>query len=368
MSDTKNTSENQQPAPRPEKPLRRHTRWLNRQFLSYAVVFAVIALTGAGYAAFRLTMMPYEGDDAVRIYIPENANENAVYDTLCTRLGDNFGQRVYKLWMWRNRNEHRPAFGSYVINPGDKPWTISNSLFKNRQTPVKVTFNNVRLMSQLAERVGNRMAFGADTFMLTADTVLPSMGFARPEVFPSAFVPDTYEFYWTEPANKVIRDLVKTRNEFWTKERVALAEKAGLTPLQVTTLASIVEEETRDDADRAMVARLYMNRLGKGMKLQADPTVKFAAGNFGARRIKGDMLKTVSDYNTYRVQGLPPGPIRIPERTTMDIVLHAPQHDYLYMCASPKFNGTHDYAVDYETHKKNARAYQAELDRRGIHK
>ena len=332
------------------------------------IMMAVLALAGIGFAAWRLTCSTYGGSGDVRIYIPAEASPEAVRDTLVTRLGDSYGNRVYRLWRWRTHNDDKPsAYGSYVIRPGDKVWTVSNSLYKRRQTPVRVTVNDVRLMSQLAERVGARMAFGAEDFMLAADTVLPAAGFARAELFPAAFVPDTYEFYWTDSPDKVIRALVDSRNKFWTDERRAKAKAMGLSPAEVATVASIVEEETRDSKDRGMVARLYLNRIAKGMKLQADPTVKFAAGNFAARRIKGDMLSTVSAYNTYRVEGLPPGPIRIPERATMDIVLNAPQHNYIFMCASPKFDGTHNYAVDYATHRKNAAAYQAELNRRGIH-
>lgn len=340
-----------------------------RVILACIIISAVMAVAGFGYAAYRVAAATYDGADDVRIYIPEKATPEAVRDTLTTRLGDGYGFKIFRLWRWRTSDEVSPsAFGSYVIKPGDKAWTVSNSLYKRRQTPVRVTINNVRLMSQLATAVSSRMAFSADDFSRAADTVLSSMGFAPEGSYPAAFVPDTYEFYWSESPEKVVRTLVDTRNDFWTDDRRAKAEALGLTPVEVATVASIVEEETRDKNDRGMVARLYLNRIAKGMKLQADPTVKFAAGNFAARRIKGDMLATVSDYNTYRVEGLPPGPIRIPERTTMDIVLNAPQHNYLFMCASPKFDGTHNFAVDYATHLKNARAYQTELDRRGIHR
>lgn len=347
----------------------KHDKRQLRVIIICVIITAVLALLGIGFSAWRLTCQAYGGNSSVRVYIPVDATPEAVRDILVTRLGDGYGNKVYRLWRWRTRDEERPsAYGSYVIRPGDKVWTVSNSLYKRRQTPVRVTINNVRLMSQLAENVSSRMDFDAKDFMAAADSVLPALSFFGPESFPAAFVPDTYEFYWTDPADKVIRSLVKTRNEFWTKEREAKAEALGLTPADVATVASIVEEETRDIKDRGMVARLYLNRIARGMKLQADPTVKFATGDFGARRITGDMLAADSPYNTYRIEGLPPGPIRIPERATIDIVLNAPQHSYLYMCASPKFNGTHDFAVDYATHQKNARTYQAELNRRGIHK
>ena len=153
---------------------------------------------------------------------------------------------------------------------------------------------------------------------------------------------------------------------FWTDERRAKARKLGLTPVGVATLASIVEEETAKADERPRVARLYLNRLNKGIKLQADPTVKFAIGDFAIRRISGRMLKTPSPYNTYIVVGLPPGPIRLVETATIDGVLDAPQHPYIYMCAKEDFSGYHNFATDYKSHIANARRYQAELNKRNI--
>ncbi len=346
---------------------KKHKHTPLRRRLRYVVLLAAIAVAGAGFAGFRLAMTQYEGVAPCRINIPADATAEAVLDTLTSGLGDDFGRKVYKLWQWRNRNDGGSAYGSYVIAPGDRTWAVANRLYKRRQSPVRVTFNNIRLMDDLAARVSANMDFSAADFSAAADSVLPAMGFGNRAEYIAAFVPDTYEFYWSDPADKVIRRLVGVRDEFWTDSRRKQASALGLTPVQVATIASIVEEETRDATDRGMVARLYLNRIKKGMKLQADPTVKFAAGNFAARRITGEMLATDSPYNTYKTTGLPPGPIRMPERATMEIVLNAPRHDFLYMCASPEFDGTHNYATDFASHSRNARAYRAELDRRGIH-
>ena len=156
------------------------------------------------------------------------------------------------------------------------------------------------------------------------------------------------------------------RNRFWDKSRRSKAARLGLTPAEVATIASIVEEETAKTDEKPKVARLYLNRLQKGIKLQADPTVKFASGDFSLRRITGKHLAIESPYNTYKISGLPPGPIRVPASSTLDAVLNAPNHNYIYMCAKEDFSGYHNFASDYATHQANARRYQAELNRRGI--
>ena len=160
---------------------------------------------------------------------------------------------------------------------------------------------------------------------------------------------------------------MKARDTFWNPDRIAKARELGLDPVGVTTIASIVAEETSKADERPKVARLYLNRLSRGMKLQADPTVKFAIGDFSLRRIGGSMLNIDSPYNTYRVKGLPPGPIRIVDPQLIDDVLNAPAHNYIYMCAREDFSGYHNFSTDYATHQANAKRYQAELDRRKIH-
>lgn len=330
-------------------------------------IFAgLLLLSGTlAWAGYRYINKPYEGTGPVRIYIPANAGIEAVGDSLRARLGNEFGQRVFKLWKWQKPDPAR-AYGSYVITPGDKAITISRNLLFSRQTPVKVTFNNIRTFNQLADRIGAQMDFDGSDFRSACTELLPEAGFKDTCQYAAAFLPDTYEFYWTAPAGEVAGRLLETRNKFWNEQRRSQAKALGLTPVQVATLASIVEEETNKSDERPLVARLYLNRVKTGMKLQADPTVKFAVGDFSLRRIGGDMLRTDSPYNTYLYKGLPPGPIRVAEAATIDGVLNAPQHDYLYMCASLDRPGYHDFARDFDTHRANARRYQAHLNQRGI--
>ena len=180
------------------------------------------------------------------------------------------------------------------------------------------------------------------------------------------FVPNTYEVYWNIAPADLLRRMKKEFDAFWTADRRALAAQMELSPFEVATLASIVEKESANAAERPAIAGMYLNRLRQGMKLQADPTVKFALGNFGLRRILHEHLTVDNPYNTYRYEGLPPGPICIPSPGAIDAVLHYARHSYLYMCAKEDFSGTHNFAVTYEEHLANARRYAEALDRRGI--
>lgn len=333
---------------------------MKKWILVIAGLLLTIIVVGFCYA---LRKSPTDND--VRINIPAGATCEAVADTLRSRLGDGFGAAVFRLWRLQGGSPEA-AHGSYVVRPGERAVVVGRRISRGRQTPVRVTFNNVRTLEALAERVSARMEFDADDFLAACDSVLPDSGFVRAEQYPAAFLPDTYEFLWTTPARRVVGKMLDVRNSFWSQERRAQASALGLTPVEVATVASIVEEESSKVDEYGKIARLYINRLQRGIKLQADPTVKFGVGDFTLRRIRGEHLSVNSDYNTYRVAGLPPGPIRIPERTTLDAVLTAPQHRYIYMCAKEDFSGYHNFAADYPTHRDNARRYQAELNRRGI--
>lgn len=291
------------------------------------------------------------------------ASQAEVKTALTNELGMRFGNKVYFLWRLQGGFSAR---GYYRITRGETALGFARRIAKGRQSPVNVTFNNIRTIPQLTQRLAANLEVSPVTLADTLAAVLSEHGYTRAE-FPAAFLPDTYNFYRDVKPRRLIEKLLTVRNDFWTPERTAKARKLGLTPIEVTTLASIVEEETAKKDEMGKVARLYLNRLGRGMKLQADPTVKYAVGDFTLRRIGGPMLQTKSAYNTYVVNGLPPGPIRIPEATTIDAVLNAPEHPYIYMCAREDFSGYHNFATDYATHQDNARRYQAELNRRNIH-
>lgn len=298
------------------------------------------------------------------VNIPSGSSEEDIRNILESQLGD-YGSKVFCLWKLQ---DGRPelAKGHYYLIKGEKAIKLSRRILHGRQSPVDVTFNNLRTFNDLARRLSQELEADSADFIAAADSVFAPAGFA-PEEYAAAVLPDTYEFYWTASAPQVLEKLLRTRNQFWNEERTAAAQALGLTPVQVATVASIVEEESNKADERPVIARLYLNRLDRGMLLQADPTVKFASGDFSLRRITVAQLGIDSPYNTYKYAGLPPGPIRIVERQTIEDVLNAPQNDYLYMCAKPDFSGYHNFASTYDRHRINAARYQRELDACGIH-
>lgn len=334
-----------------------------KKILIFAAIIAAI-VCAVGLGVWTYVNAPYGGSEPVWVYVPAWTGREALADTLRSALGEKTAGRVLAAFNVAAKDS-ADAHGAYLIKPGDRAKDIARRLVRRRQTPVRVTFNNIRTREQLAERVASAMEFSTGDFQEAMARELPAAGF-RPDEFLAAFLPDTYEFYWTAPAGQVVEKLLDHRNSFWTDSRRAEAAALGLTPVKVAIICSIAEEETNNREERATVGRLYLNRVRSGMKLQADPTVKYAVGDFSLRRILGKHLQTDSPYNTYRINGLPPGPVRMPERRTMEDFLAAPDNNYLYMCAKEDFSGRHNFAHDFATHKANARRYQQALNARGI--
>lgn len=329
--------------------------------LAVTIAGAIFAAAIIGIAI--ITLPSYHGKD-VMIYIPQTATEASIKDTLKTRLGNAMGNRVYMLWQLQGGSPSH-SHGAYMASDGMSAGRLSHRIASGAQTPVRVMFNGTRTLDKLADQLTGNLELSPEDFLKACDKVLTDSGLTRPE-FPAAFIPDTYEFYWTITPEQLVSRLYSQRNKFWAGTRLQKAKDAGLTPVQVATVASIVEEETAKADERPKVARLYLNRLNRGMRLQADPTVKFAVGDFSIRRVLHSHLTVDSPYNTYMNKGLPPGPIRIVEAATIDAVLNAPRHDYIYMCAREDFSGYHNFSTEFSQHRQNATNYQAELDRREI--
>ena len=336
---------------------------MNKKKWIIGAVAAVLVILAACFAVpYLFSGAPADG----LIKMRKGSTIESIQDSVQANVEVNYGKRVgTMLHLMRAKVENRE--GAFLIPQGMSPFTAARFIKNGAQSGVRFTFNNVRTLDEWTERWGETFMDGPDNMRkaLKDSAVCAKYG-KTPQTIACLLMPDTYEFYWNISPEKMLDRMHDYYNEFWTSERKAKAERLGLSPDQVATIASIVEEETSKADERGKVARLYLNRYQQGMRLQADPTVKFAIGDFSIKRITVPMTQINSPYNTYRVDGLPPGPIRLPEKSTIDAVLDAPQHDYLYMCARADFSGYHDFTRDYASHLDNAHRYQAALNSRGI--
>lgn len=335
---------------------------MKKKWIICAVVAAVVLILVALAAPYLFSGSPAEG----LIKMRKGSTIESISDSIQAHVEVTYGKRVATLLSLMGANVEKRE-GAFRITQGMSPFTAARFIKNGAQSGVRFTFNNVRTLDEWTDRWGETFMDGPDGMRkaLRDSAVCAKYG-KTPQTIACLLMPDTYEFYWNISPEKMLDRMFDYYNDFWTSERKAMAERLGLTPDEVATVASIVEEETVKADERGKVARLYLNRYQQGMRLQADPTVKFAIGDFSIKRITVPMTQINSPYNTYRVNGLPPGPIRLPEKSTIDAVLDAPQHDYLYMCARPDFSGYHDFTRDYASHLDNAHRYQAALNSRGI--
>jgi UPF0755 protein len=333
-----------------------------KKWIVIGIVAAAVAILVACAAPYMMMGAPAEGLVKVR----KGSSVEQITDSIKANVDAKFADRVATMLRLMNANvENRE--GAFRITEGMSPFTAARRIKNGVQSGIRFTFNNVRTLDEWAARWGETFMGDSDEMLkVLTDSAMCAQFGKTPQTIACLLMPDTYEFYWNITPEKMLARMNDYYNDFWTAERKAKAEKLGLTPDEVATVASIVEEETVKADERGKVARLYLNRYQQGMRLQADPTVKFALNDFTIKRITVPMTQVSSPYNTYRVNGLPPGPIRMPEKSTIDAVLDAPQHDFIYMCARPDFSGYHDFTRDYAAHLENAHRYQAALNSRGI--
>ena len=257
--------------------------------------------------------------------------------------------------------------GRYKLEDGWSNRQLIGALRLGQQTPLNLTFANIRLRSQLAEKLAANVEPGEEEIdsLLNDQAYLATLGFDTTNIV-SMFIPNTYQVYWTTTAPALMERMKKEYDKFWTPERKAKADKLGLSQQEVSTLASIVQAETIKNDEKPRVAGVYLNRLDKGMLLQADPTVVFAVGDFTIRRVLNVHLTHDSPYNTYKYKGLPPGPINVPNISSIDAVLNPEQHNYIYFCAKEDFSGYHAFATTEAEHQANARRFHRALNERNI--
>ena len=257
--------------------------------------------------------------------------------------------------------------GRYKIKSNMNNWDAIRMLRAGIQEPVVLTFNNVRTNEELAGKITKNLMIDSSSFLdlLHNKEYIGSYGFTK-ETIQGMFIPNSYQVYWTFSAEKIFERLHKEYTSFWNKDRTKKATQIGLTIKEVTTLASIVEAETAKNDEKRRVAGVYMNRIKRGMLLQADPTVKFAWGDFSLKRILFKHLEINSPYNTYKYKGLPPGPINSPSISSIDAVLHYENHEYIFFCAKEDFSGYHNFAKSASGHAKNRNKYIRALNKHNI--
>lgn len=333
--------------------------------IPYIALWVLAALIVAAF--FLLRPMLQGAPSAQRIKIPQGATLQNVEDTLHKYYPAKYADNVIRLLKARDV-DFATRYGSYVITKGMLPFNAMRRLASGGETPVKLTFNNLRTPEDLAEVISQKTAFSRSSFLeaLNNPEILAKYGIP-PGDGMALMLEDTYEVYWSATPEEVIATIGKNYNRFWNEERREKAHQAGLSPSEMMTLASIVNEETNIADEKGHIGRLYLQRMAKGMRLQSDPTVKYAVGDFSIKRVNDKHLQTESPYNTYRVKGLPPTPIRTVDKTTLDAILNASPTEDIYMCAKEDFSGRHNFTSDYQEHMRNARRYQDELNRRNIH-
>ena len=341
--------------------------------IAASLVLAIL-LAVAGYHAYRLMGSNFVSRDGEPHYVyvyPETTLDSLISSLQADyTIGSERSLKLHsKLMKWTSAERPFVRTGRYLVPAETANLQLIRMFRSGDQKPIQLTFNNIRTREQLAARLGSQLMIDSASIIskLEDDTYMQQFGL-RKETAVCLFLPDTYEMWWDISADQLFKRMDVIHDAFWNADRLAKAAALELTPEEVTTIASIVEEETNRDEDKPIIAGLYMNRLRIGMPMQSCPTVKFALQDFGLRRITNEHLKTESAYNTYIHPGLPPGPIRIPQKKTIDYTLNPTPSNYLYMCASSKFDGTHHFSSSYASHAAYAAAYQRELNRRRIYK
>ena len=331
------------------------------------VFISVLIITGGiGYYLYNKITTPNNCKSTFSIYIDENTSLEDVCIILSVNTDKSTAYWVNKIFEIRKRRVNR-YLGFYQITPQMSAWDIYNLFALGDNSTATVTFNNIRTKRELADAVCKNLNMPSDSLYnaICNENVCTSYGFDTVSI-ATMFLPDSYKIFKTTSVKSLLDRMSKEYNSYWNETRLNIAKENGMTPFEITILASIVEEETKKVDEMATVAGLYINRLKIDMPLQSDPTVKFATGDFSLRRILNKHLEIESPYNTYKYKGLPPGPIRIPSKVAIEKTLNYQQSKYIYMCAKEDFSGYHNFATTLREHNNNAAKYRKELNRRKI--
>ena len=337
-----------------------------KKILKYILIAGVVvaaAVCAFGYRWYTDNKMPNFRRETV-LYVYPGMDANKVLETIADSAGVLRPKSLERAFSDKRVADYMQP-GRYVIKPSSSSVYVARMLNNGWQSPTRLVLSGtMRRKGDIARKIANQMLVDSASVAqaLDDDALLSKFGFNSVNVF-SLFIPDTYEMYWTASVEDILQKQKDAYDAFWTPENVAKAERLGLTKEQVSIVASIVKGETNYEPEMPSVAGVYLNRLRIGMLLQADPTVAYCF-NYEPTRILLRHLQVDSPYNTYKYPGLPPGPIAVPTKACLNAVLNPDTHNYLYFCANSDFSGTHKFASTLSEHMRNARDFQAALNRR----
>ena len=339
-----------------------------KKILIPLIIFSTILTTGSVYT-YQMLYSPnflINAEDKF-IIIEENTDFNELIKKLedDTLINDILSFSFLSKLMEYQENI---KIGAYKVKMNMSNYEMITMLRSGNQTPIKLTFTYARKIEDLAEKITTKLKMSKDDLLnYLNENINNYSGFKKTDII-SIFLPDTYEVYWNISPEKLTNKMYSEYKKFWNEERLSKLDKINLNQKEAIVLASIVASESRmlDEADR--IAGLYINRLNRNMRLQADPTLIFAANDFTIRRVLNKHKKIKSPYNTYIHRGLPPGPIRLASKKYIDAVLNYEKHNYIYMCAKEDFSGYHAFATNLSDHNRNAKKFQIELNMRKIYR
>ncbi|MBB2145057.1 endolytic transglycosylase MltG [Pedobacter sp. LMG 31464] len=346
-----------------KKPLKNSTK------IILVVAVVIVAIAGFfGFKFYSLYFAPNVRSAKSYIYVKTGSDYNGfLHNLLESGVIKNEGSFQEAAEKMNLANNIKP--GRYAVKEGMNNRTLINKLKSGNQDAVKLKFQNIRKKENFAAYLAKNMEADSLAFIKVLDSaaLVEKYGFNTENVY-TMFIPNTYELYWNISPTEFFEKMVKQYNKFWNDERKSKAAKLNLTPIQVSILASIVDGEALYDKEMPTIAGLYLNRLNRGILLQADPTVIYANDDFTVKRVTNALLAVNSKYNTYKYAGLPPGPIAMPSIKAIDAVLNREVNNYIYMCAKEDFSGYHNFAETVAQHEINAKKYREALNKRNIYK
>ncbi len=342
-----------------------------KQSTKIILIIAIIIIAVAGFYGlniYKTYLAPNVNGNEKYIYIKTNGTYDDLLNSLESKnIVKNIGS--FKAAAGKMNLGKNLKAGRYAVKEGMNNRTLINKLKSGNQDAVKLKFQNIRKKENFAAYLAKNMEADSLAFIKVLDSaaLVEKYGFTTENVY-TMFIPNTYELYWNISPVEFFEKMQKQYVQFWNEERKRKAAALNLTPIQVIILASIVDSEALYDKEMPTIAGLYLNRLNRGILLQADPTVIYANDDFTVKRVTNALLSVNSKYNTYKYAGLPPGPITMPSINAIDAVLNREVNNYIYMCAKEDFSGYHNFAETVVQHEINAKKYREALNKRNIYK